>query len=185
MMWLCKCDCGKEKVINSYSVRKGKTKSCGCLQKEIVSNGKFAIKHSKKGTKIYNIWQQMIQRCKNPKYKYHCGRGIKVCYKWSNKNPNGFQNFYKDIGDPPKGLSLDRIDNDKGYNPNNWRWATSKEQANNTRSNIIVRFNNKNERLSLLADQYKIKRETLKDRLDAGWPIEKVLITPVKKYKKN
>lgn len=174
-LWLCKCNCGQEKEITSNSLVCNLTKSCGCLRKEkLTTHG-----HSK--TKIYKIWTSMIQRCINTKYKEYKnygGRGIKVCKRWLK-----FENFLEDVGEKPTGLSLDRIDNNGNYCLENHRWATKIEQARNMRKNINIVFNNENKCISAFAYEYKINRRTLKSRIDNGWPIEKVLNTPVRKSK--
>lgn len=141
--WLCLCDCNNKTIVVGSDLKNEHTKSCGCLKKK---NKGAPLKHGHtrygKQSKVYQRWISMNQRCNDPKdksYKYYGGRDkspIKVCYRWSNKNPKGFQNFYDDVGDAPEGKSLDRTNNNKGYNPNNWRWATPKEQANNVRSNL-------------------------------------------------
>jgi len=132
-LWLCKCDCGNEKIIPGNKIRNGNNKACGCLSKEGLKLGSLAnITHGQTHAPIYNIWNGMNQRCGNPNntsYKNYGGRGIKVCKRWLK-----FENFYKDVGDPPKGKSLDRINNNEGYFPNNWRWATRKQQNNNKRN---------------------------------------------------
>lgn len=131
-LYLCKCDCYKEKIVLGNSLVSGRTKSCGCLR----------IKHgySKRNnySKTYKAWRSMLGRCNNPKvsnYKNYGGRDnpITVCDRWDINKGGSFENFLEDMGECPKGLSLDRINNDGSYEPNNCRWATNKEQANNKR----------------------------------------------------
>ena len=127
--WKCQCDCGKKCIISSNRLVKGDTKSCGCIKKENAK--KAAVKHNQSSkvnyTPVYKTWQAMIQRCYNPNspnYLYYGSRGIKVCERWWS-----FENFYVDVGDRPKGKTLDRKNPDDDYNPINWRWATPQEQA--------------------------------------------------------
>lgn len=130
--WLCLCDCGKETIVTTSHLHCGKIRSCGCL-KDKGNNLKHGHTKNAKQSKTYIAWNHMIQRCNNPKninYKYYGGRGITVCERWMK-----FENFLKDIGEIPSGLTLDRIDNNDNYTPNNWRFATWKEQANNKRNN--------------------------------------------------
>ena len=135
-MFLCKCDCGNYKIINGCSLRKGLTKSCGCIQKEIVSK-MFTIHGQTKGyhrERLHSIWHGMKNRCLNPKtpfFKNYGGRGISICDDWL----NNFDRFYKWALENgyKENLTIDRIDNDKGYYPLNCRWATYKQQRANQR----------------------------------------------------
>ena len=127
--WNCRCECGAEKEISGHSLRNGSSQSCGCLQIERTRT------HGKTKTKAYKAWQQMKQRCTNPNAQYFHrwgGRGITFCSDWER-----FDKFLADMGEPSAGMSLDRIDNDGNYEPSNCRWATNKEQSQNTSFNVL------------------------------------------------
>lgn len=133
--WRFKCDCGNEKITSVNEVKRGHTKSCGCLFKETKSN----LRHGMRWTHIYYIWQQIKQRCNNPKKQFYYAygaRGISVCKEWM----ESFENFYDYVSKLPhygeEGYSLDRIDNDGNYEPGNVRWATAIQQSNNLRKNV-------------------------------------------------
>lgn len=158
-MWNCQCDCGSISVVQGNNLRRGKTKSCGCQR----------IKHGKKGTRLYNIWGGMKKRCNCPThmwYKRYGGRGITVCDEWN----NDFQAFYDwamshGYSDD---LTIDRIDNDKGYSPDNCRWASETEQKNNRSNNQIVEIDGKSQTLAQWSEDTRILYGTLYRRYKKG-----------------
>lgn len=130
--WICRCECGTIKSINGKNLRRGLVNSCGCLQSEL--NKIRSRTHGLAGTPEYQIWNAMKGRCENPNdagYRYYGGRGISVHPRWK-----FFENFIKDMGPRPDGLTLERVNNYEGYGPDNCKWATREEQANNKRSSV-------------------------------------------------
>jgi hypothetical protein len=173
--WLCQCDCGSRIVVLAPSLAKGAkgqggTRSCGCLVKE------KPIKHGKASSRIYRIWHGMVQRCTNKNigsYQNYGARGITVCDAWRK-----FENFYADMGDPKPGLTLDRIDGTRGYEPGNCRWATMKEQGNNRYTNVFITYKGVKKTFAEWAEETGLGKPCLRNRLMSGWPIERAFETP-------
>jgi hypothetical protein len=184
LKWLCLCNCGNEKIILGNSLVSGRTRSCGCFKKEFAGRQTIKHGHARRGkqSKIYITWTHIINRCTNKNssdYKDYGGRGIKVCKRWMK-----FENFYKDVGDPPIGKSLDRINNNKGYFPCNWRWSTNKEQARNRRNNHVLTMNGKTASLAEWEEITGIKQSIINRRLKRGWSVKNALTILINKGNK-
>lgn len=171
--WVCKCDCGNETQPYSTELLRGRARSCGCLQKEIVS-AKFR-KHGQYNTRLYRIWSNMIQRCSNPKnnsYYLYGAKGVSVCDEW--KDFASFSSWAAESGYSDN-LSIDRIKTIKGYSPDNCRWATPQEQTDNRGCTRLISFDGKTQTLNRWAEETGISYRKLLWRLNHGWPIEKAL----------
>lgn len=182
--WLCKCECGKECVVLGTYLRNGDTKSCGCLHKDTVS--KRMSTHSLSKTRLYRIWNNMKTRCYNPNsdnYKYYGGKGVYICDEWKDNFLN-FRNWAVDNGWDENALgqecTIDRIDNNKPYCPDNCRWANHIEQCNNQTSNKVFEYNGETHTMSEWARLLNINYSTLKDRIRKGLTFEDAI-----KYKRK
>ena len=181
--WLCRCDCGKFCVVSTGNLTNEHTKSCGC---EMHTHNN--LRHGMADTRLYNTWSHMKSRCINPNdnaFRHYGGRGIKVCDEWTCKD--GFTNFvewalkngYKDT------LTIDRIDVNGNYEPNNCRWVDCKIQQNNRRNNHTLTYNGVTKTISQWATQYGSNPDRIYARLKLGWSIERALTTPkmINKFK--
>ncbi len=169
-IWLCTCECGNEaKVPTSRLQTKTGTRSCGCSRKKL---------NAVKSTKF--VWRKMIDRCYNsscPNYKDYGGRGITVCDRWL----NSFDAFLEDMGEKPKNLTIERKDNSKNYSPENCKWATRKEQANNRRCNRLFSLNGKTQSLKQWSEELDISYNTLFARVKNGCPEDDLFKYPKSK----
>lgn len=181
--WLCLCNCkNKSKIIAlGFNLKRNHTKSCGCLAKY------NALKHghrkNRETTREYRSWCDMIQRCTNPKHKYwknYGGRGITICQRWLKP-----ENFIRDMGEKPSECTLERINNEKRYSPENCCWATREKQARNKRNNVYITHDGKTQLLVEWVEETGIPEHIIRWRITHGWIPEKALTTPVGKYKKR
>jgi len=153
--WHCVCDCGNETIIEGTSLREGKSRSCGC--------SKFKHGFARRGKKIgeYHVWVAMKKRCYNenhPQYKDWGGRGISVCKEWD----KSFLSFLKDMGRCPKGMTLERINNNGNYEPSNCKWATRYEQSRNGRRNVWIKHDGKRMILTDFANKIGTKASNIR-----------------------
>ena len=179
--WLCECDCGNKVEVLGTHLRSNHTKSCGCLMIKHAKEIKRKSIHNMIDTRIYRIWLGIKNRT-NPKskdiyttYKNYSGRGIKICEEWK----KDFLAFYKwsiENGYNDK-LTIDRIDVNGNYEPNNCRWITMKGQNNNKRNNVIIEFNGEKHTLTEWNEKMQFPKGLLKNRLVRGWSIERALTT--------
>lgn len=172
--WLCLCDCGNTTVATGKDLKSGNTCSCGCLGKE--NRIKSRRIHGQSNTHLYWVWKEIRQRCNNPKHKdfeNYGGRGIHLCKEWSS-----FDAFHEwaILNGYEEPLTVDRIDPNGDYCPENCRFATRKEQSNNTRRTITI--NGKT--LLQLSEESGLKVHVIRYRIKAGWSLEKAISTPVK-----
>ena len=180
--WLCRCDCGVEKYVSIRKLRNGHTISCGCFNKEKALELNYIHGDSRTGERLYSIWRNMKARCRAQSgynYNTYGARGIKVCSEWENSYTS-FKNWALANGYSDE-LTLDRIDGNKGYFPENCRWATTKEQSLNRRTTKLLTFNGKTQYISEWAEDLGISPNLIYTRLSRGWELDKVL-SP-KKYR--
>lgn len=186
ILWLCRCDCGKELLVPTYSLTSGNTKSCGCIRG---CNGKHGAYKAGKVERLYRVWLRMKTRCSNPnvsEYRHYGGRGIRVCDEWD-KSYASFRKWALENGYDPNAkqgaCTIDRIDNNKGYCPENCAWVSMKEQRINRRCNVFLTINGERMTVSEASEKYGVPYDTLLARHHAGWKDEDAVI--VRKCKRN
>jgi hypothetical protein len=177
-LWLCLCECGKQTRSNGVDLRLGKINTCGCSRGEA-----HGLSRSSDGrlTKEWSTWQGMKQRCHNEKdirFADYGGRGIKVCARWN----DSFEAFLEDMGPPPSPKhSIDRIDVNGDYSPENCRWATPLEQGRNTRRNVMVSLGGRMVSLSEACEKLDLPYGTISMRILRGWTAERALSEPLRR----
>lgn len=167
----CKCACGNITYVTGYNLRSGQTKSCGCLSK--LNHYKT---HGKSNTRLYRIYNNMKERCYNKnvsQYRDWGGRGITICDEWLNDFMSFYDWAYENGYDD--NLSIDRIDNNKSYSPDNCRWVDVKTQNNNKRSNVYLTFKGKTQSLQKWADDLGIPKSRLQNRYYRNWSTKDIL----------
>jgi hypothetical protein len=185
--WRFKCDCGAEKIIRKASVVRGDTRSCGCLHLERCRAGLNQRKHGDaqvgKVSRLHNIWRGMLKRCadgsQDPRYR---ARGICVCDQWRDYitfKTWAEANGYSDT------LTIDRIDNDGPYSPENCRWATIKEQCRNRRTSRLLTIAGKTQTAAAWAEQYGVSQSTIATRLARGWTAERAVFEKPRVKRRN
>lgn len=173
-MWECKCDCGEIKVVSSNHMRRGLVKSCGCLNRD----QPHKTIHGDRQTRLYKIWIDMRQRCSNPNnsaYKNYGGRGVRVCSEW-----NDYQVFKAwAMGNGyDENLTIERVDVDGGYNPDNCEWITRKDQGFNRRNNHVLTYNGETKTLTEWCNELNLSYDMVRGRLKRGWTVEAALTIP-------
>lgn len=181
--WICVCSCGKEKAVRSSNLVSGSTASCGCKvydnrgkRPDLSERNRRNAKYNKSSNRTLRTWKAMKSRCLNENdkdYKNYGGRGITICDRWIS-----FFNFLEDMGERPHGMTIDRIDTNGDYTPDNCRWATPKTQANNTRYNYYVEHNGEVKTVRQWSEQSAVEYKTLLYRISSGWNFEEAMKTP-------
>ena len=180
--WNCRCDCGTERTVNSYCLRRGRSLSCGCYSVEVTNARSTKHGAGRRGaeTPEFIAWMAAKGRCLNPgnrAYAHYGGRGITICARWR----EDFAAFLADMGPRPRGASLDRIDSNGNYEPSNCRWATSKEQGRNRRDCRTITAFGETLCMEEWAERSGVSRTTISVRLDMGWSPDRAVSTPVRR----
>lgn len=186
--WRCRCVCGTEKTVRAACLRNGQIRSCGCLLDEARRTNRLTHGGARRGgakSAEYRIWTSMLTRCHNERCKSFArygGRGITVCERWR----ADFAAFLADVGPRPSPRhQIDRIDNARGYEPGNVRWATAREQALNRRSNRMVTIGTETLPVGAWLDRYDTSRELFNGRVRAGWSVVDAITRPVEACKSH
>lgn len=184
--WECLCDCGNTRTYLGTVLQRGDANSCGCQKARW--NGEAHTTHGGSKSRLYRRWAIIKRRCADTSIEHarnYRNRGITVCEEWL--GPNGYANFREwalNNGYSPE-LTIDRIDNEKGYSPDNCRWIPEKEQHSNVRNNVWLEYKGGMYLVSQLSAMSGIPADTLRDRVRRGWSVDKAVETPVKPRKKR
>lgn len=183
VIWKCRCACGSIVYVSGSRLHNGTAKSCGCSSRPFHGHCP-----RDKPSKTYNSWSTMIQRTTNSKaanYKRYGGAGRGVCLRWRLPNGVGFRNFLADMGERPKGTTLERVKNHLGYSPSNCRWADSDTQQNNKKSSRFLTYKRRTQTVAQWAREVDINVQTIHKRLRSGWSVARTLSTPVDERKRS
>lgn len=178
LMWLCQCDCGNNKVVNGSHLLTGKTVSCNCFR--IEQTIATSTRHGLYGTWLYFRWSHIVSRCHNPlnpRYQDYGGRGIHLFAAWR-ESVELFCSYVSELEHFGQDRTLDRINNDRGYEPGNVRWATTTEQNRNTRHNKLITFGSKTQCAAAWEEELGLRNGQIHDRMSRGWSAERALTTP-------
>lgn len=181
--FLCLCDCGREVIVRKTCLMRGDTKSCGCLKRDIQTRHKSSDGKPACWGNLYSVWRGMMSRCyrlTDKDYPKYGGRGITVCRRW-----HEFVNFENDVGIRPEGTSLDRIEVNGNYEPENCRWATPVIQQRNRRCNRLFKINGETLTFSEICQRNSMAESTLFNRLKKGMSITEALSIPVRRRGRN
>lgn len=176
-MWHCLCDCGSQTIVRSIALRNGSSQSCGCLARELTRTR--SITHGRTSTREWETWHRMKQRCYDPGidgYMRYGGRGIQVCDRWR----DSFEIFYSDMGDRPgPGYSIERVNNDGDYCPENCKWATAGEQARNRSTTVMITAEGRTMTAAEWARELNMSQTTISERISRGWTPARAVSEPV------
>lgn len=170
--WLCRCSCGREFSVRQDNLTRGRSRSCGCDRRK-------ASPKMRGREKEYASWHAMVDRCTNPRnhaYTYYGGRGITVWPPWE----KSFEQFYHDLGPRPAGMTLGRVDNEKGYFPENCRWETRKSQMKNRSNASFVQWQGRSWQIIDISEATGVPYSLLYGRIRMGWDVEKAVTTPAR-----
>jgi hypothetical protein len=174
IVWKCRCDCGNDHEVIASNLTRGHVASCGCATNRRRSGGLIEVRFMSGADgerRLYRSWDAMLGRCNDPampSYKRYGARGVTVCQRWA----ESFYSFAADMGERPPGTTLDRIDNAKGYEPGNCRWATHKEQQRNRSNNLVVTYRGSTGPLAQICEQFGGRYSRVYQRLRKGLSIE-------------
>lgn len=174
----CRCSCGTERTVSLYALINGRSHSCGCghhraLLNSVTHHGQCRVGQK---TRTYRAWQAMRTRCDNPQGKDKLWyKGVTYCERW-----RSFENFYADMGDATEGMTIDRIDSSGDYSPENCKWSTAKQQANNRSNNVIITHNGESLTVTQWAERMGVRPQTLFSRINLGWAPADVVSTPLR-----